>query len=134
MHPERVTWEDKKLVNSLHYDSIKFPVREKGSSKIGKKNNICINVFCFENKLTFPSYVSNQKFKNSMDLLLVIDEKKSHYMYFKDFSRFMFHKLKNTFCKSWLQCFTCKNVMTKHKDVCLSNNGAQSVRLEKGTI
>ena len=50
----------------------------------------------------------------------------------------MFHKTKNKnkkyFCKSCLQCFSSKNVLTKHKEVCLSINGAQSVRLEKGTI
>ena len=38
------------------------------------------------------------------------------------------------FCKSCLQCFSSKNVLTKHKKVSLSINGAQSVRLEKGTI
>ena len=43
-------------------------------------------------------------------------------------------KTKKYFCKSCLQCFSCKNVLTKHKEVCLSINGAQSVRLEKGTI
>ena len=30
--------------------------------------------------------------------------------------------------------FASKNVLTKHKQACLSINGAQSVRLEKGTI
>ena len=33
-----------------------------------------------------------------------------------------------------LQCFSSKNVLKKHKEVCLSIDGAQSVRLEKGTI
>ena len=46
IHPERITREDKKLFNSLNYDGIEFPVREKGFSKIEKKNNICINTFC----------------------------------------------------------------------------------------
>ena len=72
-----------------------------------------------------------------MDLLLVTIENKSHYVYIKDFDRFMFHKTKNKnkkyFCKSCLQCFSSKNVLIDHK-VCLSINGAQSVRLEKGTI
>ena len=76
IHPERITRKDKKLVNSLNYDGTEFSVREKGFSKIEKKNNICINVFCYENKLTFLIYVSDQKFENSMDILLVIDEKK----------------------------------------------------------
>ena len=59
-------------------------------------------------------------------------------VYIKDFNRFMFHKTKNKnkkyFFKSCLQCFRSKNVLTEHKDVCLSINGAQSVKLEKGTI
>ena len=71
IHPERITREDKKLANNLNYDGVRFPVREKYFSKIEKKNNICINVFCYENKLTFPIYVSDQKFENSMDLVLV---------------------------------------------------------------
>ena len=73
-----------------------------------------------------------------MDLLLVIDENKSHYVYIKDINRFMFRKRKNKkkkyICKSCLQCFSSKNVLTKQKKVCLRINGAQSVRLEKGTI
>ena len=36
--------------------------------------------------------------------------------------------------KSCLQYFSSKNVLTEHKRVCLNINGAQSVRLEKGTI
>ena len=58
--------------------------------------------------------------------------------FIKVFDRFMFHKTKNKnkkyFCKSCLQCFSSKNVFTEHKKVFLSINGAQSVRLEKGTI
>ena len=138
IHPERITREDKKLANDLDYDRVEFPVRENFFSKIGKKSNICINVFCYENKLVFPIYVSDQKFGNASDLLLVIDENKSHYVYIKYFERFMFHKTKNKnkkyFCRSCLQCFSSKNMLTKHKEVCLSINGAQSVRLEKGTI
>ena len=113
-------------------------MREKDFSKIETKSNICIDVFCYENKLTFPIYVSDQKFENSMDLLLVIDENKSHYVYIKDFDRFMFHKTKNKnkkwFCRSCLQCFSSENVLIKHKEDCLSINGQQSINLEKGTI
>ena len=73
-----------------------------------------------------------------MNLLLVTNENKSHYVCIKDFNRFMFHKTKNKnkkyFCKSCLECFSSKNVLTKHKEVCLSINGAQSVRFQKGTI
>ena len=94
-------------------------------------------MFCHENKLTFPIYISDQKFENSLDLLLVTDGNKSHYMYTKDFDRFMFPKTKNKnkkyFFKSCLHWFSYKNVLTERKDACLSINGAQSVRLEKRT-
>ena len=57
-----------------------------------------------------------------MDLLRALDENKT--------------KIKNKkyFCKSCLQCFSNKNVLTEPKEVCLSINGAQSVKSEKGTI
>ena len=51
----------------------------------------------------------------------------------------MFHKkLKNKnkkwFCRSYLQCFTSENMLIKHKKNCLSINGKQSLKLEKGII
>ena len=45
IHPE-----DKELANYLDYDGVEFPVREKDFNKIKTKNNICINVHCYENK------------------------------------------------------------------------------------
>ena len=112
-------------------------MQDKDFSKIEVKNIICINLFGYENGLVFPIFVLDQKFKDSMDLMLLIDDK-SHYVYIKDFNRFMFHKTKNKnkkcFCRSCLQCFSSKNVLTEHKEDCLSINGKQSVKVEEGTI
>ena len=94
-HLERITQTDKELANDLDYDGVGFPVREKDFSKIETKNDICINVYCYENKLTFPVYISDQKFENLIDLLLVTDESKSHLVYIKYFDRFIFNKTKN---------------------------------------
>ena len=77
-------------MSDLNYDGIEFPVREKDFSRIETKNNICINVFCYENQLTFPIYISDQEFEKSMDLLLVIYESQSHYLYIKSCEGFMF--------------------------------------------
>ena len=93
-HPERILKNDKKIAEELNYGGIKFPVQEKDFNKIEIKNNICINVFGYENKIFFPIYISDQKFEDSMDLLLLIDNDKLHYVYIKDFNRFMFHKTK----------------------------------------
>ena len=60
---EKITQNDKKLVNDLDYDETGFPVREENLSKIETKNNICFNVFYYESKLTVPIYISDQKLK-----------------------------------------------------------------------
>ena len=137
-HPERILKNDKKIAEKLNYDGIEFPVKEKGFNKIEVKNNICINGFGYENGLVYPIYVSDQKFEDSMDLLLLTDDDKSHYVYIKNFDRFMFHKTKNKnkkrFCRSCLQCFSSKNVLAEHKKNCLIINGKQSVKLKKRTI
>ena len=125
------------LIKSFN-DKIKFPVQENFFDKIEVKNNICVNVFGYENGLVFLIFVSDKKFENLIDLLLITGGDKSYYVYIKDFDRFMFHKTKNKnkkwFCRSCLQCFSSKNVLTEHKEDCLIINGKQSVKLEKGTI
>ena len=113
-------------------------MQEKNFSKIEGQNNICINVFGHKNELAYPIVISKQKFKDSMDLLLLYEDDKSHYVYIKDFNTFMFHKTKNKnkkwFCKSCLQCFSNKRVLIKHKEDCLTINGVQSVDVEEGII
>ena len=37
-------------------------------------------MFCYENEMIFPIYVSDQKLENFMDLLLLINDNKSHYV------------------------------------------------------
>ena len=72
-------------------------------ASIEQKNNICINVFCYENDLVYPVYISEQKFEDFMDLLLINNENKSRYVCTKDFNRFMFNKTKHKTKKILLQ-------------------------------
>ena len=82
------------MINDLNYEGIKFPVSKKHISKIEIQNNICINVFCYENNLNYPVYISDQKFEKCKDLLVISNENKSHYLYIKDSNRFMCNKKK----------------------------------------
>ena len=95
-------------------------------------------MFCYENKVAYPVYLSDQKFDDCLNLLLISNNFTSYYVYSNDFSRFMFnktkHKGKKYFCKSCLQCFSCDKVLIKHKEDCLMINAKQNVKLEKGFI
>ena len=71
-HPERIKKEHKKLANNLDYEGIEFPVSKNDYCKVEKQNNICINVFCYENGIIYPLYISGEKFSGCMDLLLYL--------------------------------------------------------------
>ena len=113
IHPERITKAGKNMVNNLDYEGIKFPVFKKDFIKIEKKNSICINVFCYENNLIYHVYLSDEKFENCMNLLIMTDKNKTHYIYIEDFHRFMCNK---TMCKNKKYfCRYCYNVLLVQK-------------------
>ena len=130
----RISGKDKKFSKNLNYSIIKFSVSKKGYDKIGVMNKININVFCHEDKMVFPIYLSDQSFNDTLDLLLT----SNHYVSIKDFNRLMFNKTKcknkKWFCKSCLQCFSSEKVLTEHNKDCLLINGGENVKLEKGFI
>ena len=73
-------------------------------------------MFCYENKLTYPVYISNEKFEICMDLLM-ITEKINHTMCMLKILTGLRAvrqktKIKNKHC---LQCYSCKIVLIKQK-------------------
>ena len=52
-----------KLLRVLIMMGFGFLCEKNDFSKIETKSNIFINVYCYENKLVFPIYISDQKFK-----------------------------------------------------------------------
>ena len=78
---------------------------------------------CFVTKI---GCFSDQEFKNSMDLLLIFDQNKSHYVYIKNFDRFIFTKqrikTKNTSARVVCSILlVSKNVLTRHKALIWNN-------------
>ena len=75
-----------------------------------------------------------------MDLLLITDENKQHYIYINDFGRFKCNKtkkkirIKNTFADIVYNVLVKKKVLIKHKRFCLNINGKQSVKLRSDSI
>ena len=135
--PQRIKKTDKQYIEKLDYSSIEFPVTVKQINKIEKQNNICINLFGFEEKQIFPIYISKEKYQDHMELLLITEGKNKYYIFIKDFNRLMFRRTKHEhrkhFCMYCLQCFSREDVLTEHKNNCISINGVQAIKMpEKG--
>ena len=136
-NPQRINKIDKNLIKQLDYSNIEFPVTVKQINKIEKQNNIRINLFGYEEKQKFPLYISQEKYHEHMELLLINKDKKNHYVLIKNFNKFMFdqtkHKCKKYFCMYCLQCFSRKDVLDEHVKNCISINGKQAIKMpEKG--
>ena len=129
-HSARISKKDRTIAGALDYFDIDFPISEKDYSKIQAKNDININVFSYDNKTVYPTYVIIK--------ILIFSGDRSHYVYIKDFDRLMFSMIKNKnkkhFCRRCLQCFSCENILIKHREDCLVINGQKSVKLGKGFI
>ena len=135
--PQRIKKTDKTFISQLDYSSIEFPVTVKQINKIEKQNNICINLFGYEEKQKFPIFISKEKFTDHMELLLITKDENKHYVLIKDFNKFMFNQTKHEhrkhFCMHCLQCFSREDVLTEHKNNCISINGKQAIKMpEKG--
>ena len=135
--PQRIKKTDKTFISQLDYSSIEFPVTVKQINKIEKQNNICINLFGYEEKQQFPIFFSKEKFTDHMELLLITEGENNHYVLIKDFNKFMFNQTKHEhrkhFCMYCLQCFSREDVLTEHKNNCISINGKQAIKMpEKG--
>ena len=50
----RIKKVDRKIASALDYDKVKFPVKVKDVDVIEDKNEICINVFSYEDKIVCP--------------------------------------------------------------------------------
>ena len=134
-YPQRIKKSDKEYIDKLDYQGIKFPVTIKQINKIEKKNNIRINVFCYnnKNKEPFPIHLSEEKFEDEMNLLLIEKDENKHYVLIEDFNKFMYqqtkHKERKHFCMHCLQCFSSKRVLNNHKENCIIINGTQAIKM-----
>ena len=129
-NPQRVSVY-KKYENTVDFTGIEFPVSIKDIPKIEKLNNLSINLVGYENKEIFPIFKSENKSDNPLNLLLISKGEKRHYVYIKDFNRFMSnktkHKCKKHFCMNCLQCFNSEDILTKHLENCLLINKKQNI-------
>ena len=133
--PQRIKKDDKQSVEGLNYEGIEFPVSQKHYNKVEKQNDIRINVFGYEKGQPFPIHIFEEKFEDQMNLLLITEDEKKHYVLIKDFNAFMYnqtkHKNKKNFCMHCLQCFSSERILANHVNNCLIINGNQAINMPK---
>ena len=106
---------------------------------IEERFNINVNVFGYENRV-FSLYVSKKSNEQVLNVLLISNDGKYHYVYIKDFNRLMYSEVKTKnvhkkhFCMSCLQNFTNIEMLNNHKERCLLINETQAVKYETGII
>ena len=132
--PER---QDKKIAANLNYSDIEFPLNIRDYELNENRFEMNMNVFGYENKV-YPLYISKKSQTQTLNLLLITQENKSHYVLLKDWNRLMYSKTKDQHkkhhCMSCLQSFTKEEILNQHKKQCLLINGCQAVNYESGTI
>ena len=103
-----------------------FPLDINDYERIEDRFQVQVNVFGYENK-AYPLYISKKSYDQTLNLLLITEQGKSHYVFNKDFNRLMFsrtkHKDKKHYCMSCLQSFTTEDILSNHKKQCLLING-----------
>ena len=105
--PQRLKKVDKQYIDNLDYSNIIFPVSQKQYNKIEKQNSIRINVFGYEEEQPFPIHISEEKFKDQMNLLLITKDEKRHYLLIKDFNKFMYNQSKHRERENTSACIVC---------------------------
>ena len=136
---DRINKQDKQIAEALDYKGINFPMKARDYEIVEEIFNINVNVFGYENKV-FPLYVSKKSNEQVLNVLLISNEEKSHYVFIKDFNRLMYSEVKTKnqhkkhFCMSCLQNFTTKEILNNHRERCLLINDTQAVKYETGVI
>ena len=91
IHPERIAKEDKKIANDLDLMGLSFLCKKIILAKLRQKTTFALTRLVMKMGWLFQ-FTFQIKFENSMNLLLLIDHDKSHYLYIKDFNRFTQNK------------------------------------------
>ena len=115
---------------------LRFLVKTREIHKIEKKNSISISNFVYENKEKYLSYVSKKCCEDKhVDLLLIEEEGKRHYVLIKDFNLFMYdHTLdhgRKHFCCYCLHAFFTEEILKCYVTDCFKINGKQRIIIPK---
>ena len=85
---------DQKWLQTSIMKAFGFFVCQKRIHNYATKQKISIIPFAYKNKYVYLMQTSKERFKQHMDLLLLVNKNKSCNVYIKDFHRFIYNKTK----------------------------------------
>lgn len=133
--PQRVS-NFKPYMNDYDFSKIDFPIKLKDLDKVEKIVDRKINVFSSDLPPTILKSSKYESDKESIDLLLLEDKDKTHFVYIKDFNILCTGGRGNTnfgtlrkryFCKRCLCSFTSQEKLDEHKEDCSLHKACKRV-------
>ena len=83
----------------------------------------------------YPFYISKDTFKKHLDLLMIKDEGKLHYVLIKGFNTFIHNqklkRQKKYFCRFYFECFSTAEILERHANDCFAINWKEMVKMPK---
>ena len=109
-HPERVC-NLRKFEGNYNWSGLEFPVLIRDIGIFERNNEISVNVLAIEDRNVYICRKGTGAYDQKIDLMLVMDRNRKHYMAVKSLSRLLTrsntkHKCKHYFCTNCLQGFT----------------------------
>ena len=137
-NPERISKILIKQSEEFNWSGIEFPVSLKDIGKFEKNNDMSINVFGYDMSgdsmpEVIPLRISTMRSQNTIDLLLLSRDDKSHYCWIKKFNKLMsidgYHHAMH-YCKRCLNGFTSEQALSNHDEYC-SKHDTQKIVMPK---
>jgi len=147
---ERVDKKLKKDIKELYVENVSFPISSDMISSFEIDNNIAINIW--KTDITNKNYIAGKnlieitdkyrvsklkKTKFKVNLLLIVDDEKSHYAWIKDINKLYANKSKNRkhVCIKCNANFTTESNLEKHIELCESEECKTEYTMpKKGTV
>jgi hypothetical protein len=124
----------KKFADQLNWDGVNFPSKITDIVRFEKNNEeYCINVFIVDGKICPYRINKDNQDKTIINLLLIEENNKSHYVFIKSMSRLMNcdGKHKQHICMNCLQVFWNEDSLNNHRSYCDLNECSKITMPEK---
>lgn len=127
----------KKYEHEFKADDFNYPMKIGDIPKFEERFNISINVFGYSDKMVFPIYNSDKKFKKVVDLLLLESDGNNHYCLINNLSRLVRaqitrHDHNSFICRRCLYHTNTQEILDKHTELCQNNEVCKCEMPKKG--